>query len=266
MVYSYYDWLRDEYYGDLEEYYEEYYEYYYWPKYYEVYNISNDSWCDFIHQYNHSELESSFNITGTEAPFLITSTYMDTTLYSTAFDTTRTPSDMNVTLFNCTPRYNGTFPPSLYEWEQWWDDSIDTIGLVQVPIATTIATCCCAMMILFFVKLKAALHQKNANRPNRLTVVLAVICMISHSIYAWGDMFLYYFWYYEYDRTHYFYTECVWEIFWLMGKVSIYSLFAYRYYMLQDASLHNPLGAKKQRLLFATIIGGILIQIVLECL
>eukprot|EP01083_Nonionella_stella_P085824 238088_1 len=230
MVYSYYDYLTDHY-TYWEAYYDDYYENEYWPKYYNVYNISNDSWCDFAKKHVH---------TTTDSPWT-TSSAMD----------------------NCTHRYNGTFPPSPIHYERWWYEAIDTIGLSQIPIASIMAILSIIIAIFFFIQLRTAM-QHPKNRPDTLTVLMSSLCVISHVMYNILDVFQFYFWFYDYNWDAYTYIEWAWEIFWMTGKVCLYSLFAYRYYILQNASIVEPSSKRHKIVLFGLIIGCIVTQIVLD--
>eukprot|EP01083_Nonionella_stella_P027629 76103_1 len=244
-IYSYYDYLVTYY----HDYYDYYYDYYYWPVYYGIYNVSNDSWCDPNTTYHYNMSSST-----TTSPL----NYTDTT---TAFPFQSTIVSQD---FNCTPRYNGTFPPHGYPYEQWWHEGMHVIGPV-VTIATFVfATLSLVIAVLFFRQLSIALKKKTRSRPDKLTVFLSSLCMISHVSYNLADMPAYYYWYFDYDRDKCLLSEIAWEFCWCLAKVTIYGLYAYRYYILQRASIHDRVSKNARNIRFGLIGFCICVQIALE--
>eukprot|EP01083_Nonionella_stella_P059582 155899_1 len=74
----------------------------------------------------------------------------------------------------------------------------------------------------------------------------------------------YYYWYFDYTPELTLQSEIAWEVCWCLAKVTIYSLYAYRYYILQQASIHNRATKNARNIRFGLIGVCICVQIGLE--
>lgn len=239
-VVNYYEYWEQYY----EEYYDYYYEYIYWPKYYGVFNISNSSWCD-GYTYN--------NISNTT---------------DTVFNQTDDISQLyNVTLNNkswCIWPHHGTFPPSPYEYP--WKSKYD-LDLIN-PIILTVSAICIAFAFLIFglfvYQTVKVFRYNPKQRPDTLTIVLVTLCMIFHIIYCILDIISYYTYFvdYNYQSGIYINSATAWEIFWSLSKISLYSVFAYRYLMIAQKAVYK--GNKNRKFIdYFCIVSAMIIQMIL---
>eukprot|EP01083_Nonionella_stella_P302273 1041531_1 len=230
--YSYYEYLVNYY----SEFYDDYFESHYWPIYYGIYNISNDSWC--------ATHEQQYNAI--------------TTLPSSHVNTS--------TQFNCTPRFNETFPPNLYGYEPWWFKGMDVLGPILTISAFIFGFISLIIAIYFFKHLIHQLHEQKHQRPDILTIILSSSCIVCNLTYNILEIPCYWFWYFDYNKDTAYDYETVWEGFWCLSKVLLYSLYSYRYFSIRKArtSVRNAQNTNLNSACFALIFVCILVQIVLE--
>eukprot|EP01083_Nonionella_stella_P177386 623301_1 len=233
MAYSYYDYLLNYY----HEYYDNYYDNYYWPRYYGIFNISDDSWCD-------------PTTTTTNPPSHSNATNTSVLLQST---------------IPCTPRYDGTFPPNPFPYQKWWYDGVDTIGIVFTTLDVIWSLMAILIVAIFFYKLRKSTKTKGQTRPDTMTIFLSTSCLLSHLVYNTIALPYNYYYFFAFDDVMVNRMDMVWETFWVLSKIFIYSLYAYRYYKLHRASLYShDTTAKAMKIRFALIGLCIFVQIALE--
>eukprot|EP01084_Bolivina_argentea_P204716 349638_1 len=239
MTYSWYDYWEQWY----VDYYADYYEYYYWPKYYGVFNVSD---CD-----NYNPINSTvYNTSNAPIEYNNLTSRNNTLVYDY----------YNQHYEYCNQLYNGTFPPSPYVYNEPWFSHIDLWISITFSLGIILTVSSYIITIAFFYQIHKVL--KTPYPPNKITLILSSFCIICHLIYNTCDIIGSYFWLIEYNLwiNHYFNT--IWESFWCVAKISLYCLFAYRYYNISAASLYQSSKTLKT-FVFISIILFIVFQIIL---
>eukprot|EP01084_Bolivina_argentea_P182564 315136_1 len=126
--------------------------------------------------------------------------------------------------------YNGTYPPSVYQYDAPYNMQYITTSLFSISIVCGILS-----EIIAILTLCKIYKWKNKNRT---IIGLTIFCMVTHLIQNIMDPITYYAWYINYAPTmpiamNLFMT---WDISWVIAKLSLYILFMYRYWLIVEAS------------------------------
>eukprot|EP01083_Nonionella_stella_P185171 674438_1 len=145
--------------------------------------------------------------------------------------------------------YNGTYPP--YEYISPYKMEYITPPLFTLSVA-------CALFSVFIVML-FSYRTYQSRRKNKITVYLSLCCEFMHLGMTVIDPISYYAWYLNYSPLWSVVTDLIWEIFWLLSKISLYSIFIYRYYLIFEAT---PGTTNRQKY---SIFGSFTVAMVLQC-
>eukprot|EP01083_Nonionella_stella_P201449 737011_1 len=137
--------------------------------------------------------------------------------------------------------------------------------IVVPPLASIAVVCCIASMMVaavFFYRLMEAM--KKPDKPDKITIALGSSCMIFHVIYNILDPIALWFYLVEYQNEPNHIIMITEETFWGLSKVTIYSLFAYRYFILSRASIFKQSSQYTTLISFGSVICCIFIQLSLQ--
>eukprot|EP01084_Bolivina_argentea_P240840 404471_1 len=216
------------YYDYLENHYDSYYEYTYWPQYYGVITISNQS-------------------------------YICSNTNSTPWNYTMTNSPTNSKVINGTlcQIFNNTYPPYVYKHPH----NTDYITPPLFALTLICAALAILITIIFCRKLYSVCQSKKERQQKIVVMLITSISMISHLCVAILDPTMYFFWWINYSRQNAIQSEIAWELCWLITKLSLYSVYIYRYYKIFIGA--NYASKLETFIIFGAFVGVMLVQTIL---
>eukprot|EP01083_Nonionella_stella_P010375 29563_1 len=149
--------------------------------------------------------------------------------------------------------YNGTYPPSPYEYHAPYN-----MDHLTPPTYTLIILCAVLSVIIALITVYKIY---TAKRRNKVTTGLVLCCIFLHLAQNIIDPISYYLWYLNYDSSSTIAWEMnmIWDIIWCLAKLSLYSLFIYRYWLVFKST---PASGKREAYI---VFGGFTAAMLTQC-
>eukprot|EP01083_Nonionella_stella_P082402 227436_1 len=121
--------------------------------------------------------------------------------------------------------WNGTYPPSQFV------QPLD-MDVINPPFFTfTVAMAILSILITIFVCHKLRSSHATECR-DKIAMALTLICLILHLGENLASPAAFYYKYMSYHKEAAYWTLLIWDAFWCLTRISIYSVFIYRFYLV----------------------------------